>query len=86
MVWEMVIVEEDNQINPQMVDKMVGAGDRHLHATMVVELGHISLHCDKPPRQGGDMYPLPAQLPNRSNYFGIEVRGEKADPSRLIAK
>ena len=29
------------------------------------ELGHISLQCDKPPRMGGDMYPLPTQLPNR---------------------
>ena len=50
------------------------------------ELGHISRHCDKPPRQGGDMYPLPAQLPNRSNDFGIEIRGDEASPSKLTAK
>ena len=24
------------------------------------ELGHISPQCDKPPRMGGDMYPLPS--------------------------
>ena len=49
------------------------------------EIGHISLHCDKPPRQGGDMYPLPTQLPNRSNDFGIEIRGDEVDPSKLTA-
>ncbi len=47
------------------------------------ELGHISPQCDKPPRMGGDMYPLPAQLPNRANDYGIEIRGE-AGPSGLI--
>ena len=31
------------------------------------DLGHIIPQCDKPPRMGGDMYPLLAQLPNRSN-------------------
>ena len=40
------------------------------------ELGHISPQCDKPPRMGGDMYLLPAQLPNRSNDYGIEIKGE----------
>ena len=40
------------------------------------ELGHISPQCDKPPRMGGDMYPLPAQLPNRSNDYGVEIKGE----------
>ena len=40
------------------------------------ELGHISPQCDKPPRMGGDMYPLPTQLPNRSNDYGIEIKGE----------
>ena len=33
------------------------------------ELGHISPQCDKPPRMGRDMYPLPTQLPNRSNDY-----------------
>ena len=46
------------------------------------ELGHISPQCDKLPRMGGNMYPLPAQLPNRSNDYGIEIRGE-AGPSGL---
>ena len=32
------------------------------------------------------MYPLPDQLLNRSNDFGIEVKGNKVGPSRLIAK
>ena len=42
------------------------------------ELGHIIPQCDKPPRMGGDMYPLlPAQLPNRSNDYGIEIKGEE---------
>ena len=39
----MVVVEKDNQISPQMVDKMVGVGDRQLHATIVVSLA-ISAH------------------------------------------
>ena len=38
------------------------------------EIGHISPHCDKPRRMGGDMYPLPAQLSNRSNDYGIEIK------------
>ena len=40
------------------------------------ELGHISPQCDKPSRMGGDMYPLPTQLPNKSNDYGIEIKGE----------
>ena len=39
------------------------------------EIGHISPQCNKPKRMGGDMYPLPTQLPNRSNDFGIEIKG-----------
>ena len=31
------------------------------------ELGRISLHCHKPPRQEGDMYPFLVQIPNCSN-------------------
>ena len=50
------------------------------------EIGHISPHCDKPPRQGRDMYPLPAQFPNKSNEFGIEIRGDEAGPSKLTAE
>lgn len=46
------------------------------------ELGHISPQCNKPRRMGGDMYPLPTQLPNRSNDYGIEINGE-ARPSRF---
>ena len=44
------------------------------------ELGHISPECDKPPCMGGDMYPLPSQLLNRSSDYGIEIRDE-ARPS-----
>ena len=40
------------------------------------ELGHISLECDKPRRMGGDMYPFPTQLPNRSNDYAVEIKGE----------
>ena len=40
------------------------------------ELGHISWHCDKPPIIGNDMYPLLAQLPKRSNDYGIEIKGD----------
>ena len=46
------------------------------------ELGYISPQCNTPPRMGEDMYPLPAQLPNCSNDYGIEIRGE-AGPSGL---
>ena len=48
------------------------------------KLGHISPQCDKPPRMGGDMYPLPSQLPNRANDFGIDIKDE-AGPSGLTA-
>ena len=50
------------------------------------EIGHISPLCNKPKRMGGDMYPLPYQLPNRSNDFSIEIRGDEARPSRLTAE
>ena len=45
------------------------------------KLGHISPECDKPPHMGGDMYPLPSQLPNRSSDYEIEIRDE-VGPSR----
>ena len=32
------------------------------------------------------MYPLPAQLPNRSNDYGIEIKGDEAGPSKLTAE
>ena len=47
------------------------------------ELGHISPQCDKPRRMGGDMYPLPRQVLNRSNDYGIEIKGERAGSSGL---
>ncbi|MCO5548055.1 hypothetical protein L7F22_001511 [Adiantum nelumboides] len=49
------------------------------------ELGHISPQCDKPRRMGGDMYHLPTQLPNRSNDFSIEIKGDPG-PSRLTVE
>ena len=50
------------------------------------EIGHIIPNFDKPRRTGGGMYHLLSQLPNRSNDFGIEIKGDKAGPSRLTAK
>ena len=86
MVWEMVIVQ-GRQPNQPTND---GTNGKSLRQTQTCyncgELGHISPHCDKPPRQGGDMYPLPAQLPNRSNDYGIEIRGDEAGPSKLTAE
>ena len=32
------------------------------------------------------MYLLPTQLPNRSNNFGIEIKGDKVGPSRLTSE
>ncbi len=49
------------------------------------ELGHYSTECDKPPRAGGDMFPLPSHLPDRSNDYGIEIKGE-AGSSGLTAE
>ena len=46
------------------------------------EIGHISPLCNKAKRMGGDMYPLPTQLPNRANDFAIEIKGDKAGPSQ----
>ena len=37
------------------------------------ELGHKSFECDKPPHMGDDMYPLPNQIPNRSNDYAIDI-------------
>ncbi|MCO5596443.1 hypothetical protein L7F22_050506 [Adiantum nelumboides] len=41
------------------------------------ELDHISPQCKKPPRMGGDMYPLPRQVLTRSNDYGIDIKGEE---------
>ena len=41
------------------------------------ELGHISTQCPQPPRMGGDMYPLPQNLPNRANDYAVDIRGEQ---------
>ncbi|MCO5601450.1 hypothetical protein L7F22_055573 [Adiantum nelumboides] len=41
------------------------------------ELDHINPQCDKPPRMGGDMYPLPRQVLTRSNDYGIDIKGEE---------
>ena len=32
------------------------------------------------------MYPLPTQLPNKSNDFAIEIKGDEAGPGRLTAE
>ena len=50
------------------------------------KMGHINPLCSKPKRMEGDMYPLPAQLPNRSKDLGTEMRGDEARSSKLTAK
>ncbi|MCO5560549.1 hypothetical protein L7F22_014164 [Adiantum nelumboides] len=50
------------------------------------ELGHINPQCDKPKRMGGDMYPLPTQLPNKSNDYGIEIEKDEAGPSKFTTE
>ena len=39
------------------------------------EIGHISPQCNKAKRMGGDLYPLPTQLPDRENDFAIAIKG-----------
>ena len=75
MVWEMVGVEEDSQISTNG-GQNCRSGRQTPTCYNCGELGHISPHCDKSPIQGGDMYPLPTQLPNRSNDYGIEIKQE----------
>ena len=38
-------------------------------------LGHYSTECDQPPRAGGDMFPFPSTLPDRSRDYVVEVKG-----------
>ena len=38
------------------------------------ELGHLRNQCTKPMRMGGDMYPLPQQIPNRANDYALDIR------------
>ena len=45
----------------------------HPHMLM---LGHITFACDKPPIMVGDVCPLMAQVLNRENDYGIEMKGE----------
>ena len=45
------------------------------------EYGHYSNECDRPPRAGGHIFPLPSDLPDRSKDFGVEIKDE-AGPSR----
>ena len=45
-------------------------------------LGHIIPQCAKPPRMGGDMYPLLAQMPNKENDYDIQINGDTG-PSGL---
>lgn len=49
------------------------------------ELGHYSTECDKPYRAGGDMFPLPSRVPDRSRDYGVEIKGD-AGPSGLKAE
>ena len=32
------------------------------------------------------MYPFPTQLPNRSSYFGIKIKGDEPGPSGLTTE
>ncbi|MCO5583404.1 hypothetical protein L7F22_037315 [Adiantum nelumboides] len=49
------------------------------------EWGHKSPQCDKSKRMGGDMFPLPSQIPSRAEDYGIEIKGE-VGPSGLTAE
>ncbi|MCO5563836.1 hypothetical protein L7F22_017485 [Adiantum nelumboides] len=63
---------------------MVGRGDM-FQCYNCSEWGHKSPQCDKPKRMGGDMFPLPSQIPSRAQDYGIEIKGE-AGPSGLTAE
>ncbi|MCO5563073.1 hypothetical protein L7F22_016709 [Adiantum nelumboides] len=63
---------------------MAGRGDM-FQCYNCGEWGHKSPQCDKPKRMGGDMFPLPSQIPSRAHDYGIEIKGE-AGPSGLTAE
>ncbi|MCO5557881.1 hypothetical protein L7F22_011453 [Adiantum nelumboides] len=63
---------------------MAGRGDM-FQCYNCGEWGHKSPQCDKPKRMGGDMFPLPSQIPSRAQDYGIEIKGE-AGPSGLTAE
>ncbi|MCO5570854.1 hypothetical protein L7F22_024582 [Adiantum nelumboides] len=63
---------------------MAGRGDM-FQCYNCSEWGHKSPQCDKPKRMGGDMFPLPSQIPSRAQDYGIEIKGE-AGPSGLTAE
>ena len=50
------------------------------------ELGHYSTECDRPPRAGGDMFPLPSQLPDRSKDYAVEIKGDPGSSNRFTAE
>ncbi|MCO5603302.1 hypothetical protein L7F22_057451 [Adiantum nelumboides] len=63
---------------------MVGRGDM-FQCYNCGEWGHKSPQCDKPKRMGGDMFPLPSQIPSLAQDYGIKIKGE-AGPSGLTAE
>ncbi|MCO5579973.1 hypothetical protein L7F22_033840 [Adiantum nelumboides] len=63
---------------------MAGRGDM-FQCYNCGEWGHKSPQCDKPKRIGGDMFPLPSQIPSRAQDYGIEIKGE-AGPSGLTVE
>ncbi|MCO5587559.1 hypothetical protein L7F22_041509 [Adiantum nelumboides] len=63
---------------------MAGRGDM-FQCYNCSEWGHKSPQCDKPKRMGGDMFPLPSQIPSHAQDYGIEIKGE-AGPSGLAAE
>ncbi|MCO5603805.1 hypothetical protein L7F22_057957 [Adiantum nelumboides] len=63
---------------------MAGRGDM-FQCYNCGEWGHKSPQCDKPKRMGGDMFPLPSQIPSHAQDYGIEIKGE-AEPSGLTAE
>ncbi|MCO5598101.1 hypothetical protein L7F22_052192 [Adiantum nelumboides] len=63
---------------------MAGRGDM-FQCYNCGEWGHKSPQCDKPKRMGGDMFPLPSQIPSRAQDYGVEIKGEAA-PSGLTAE
>ena len=50
------------------------------------ELGHYITECDKPPRAGEDMFPLPSQLPDRSKDYAVEIKGDPGSSNRFTAE
>ena len=47
-------------------------------------LGHYSTECDQPPRAGGDVFPLPSTLPDRSRDYAVEIKGDEGSSGLIV--